>query len=192
MARQCLLKRRIEDPSPVFAAGIEPSQSGLQLITPRLPRPARFFGQGLLLRQRDHWMIHPVAEKVECQRQRGFLSSITKLLISGGAKYRHEAAHDDADVEKVRTIGSRLERKRRSRCVPGLIGEISRRPNGRIQVLRLAGARVEKCQSAYRVSRNLGRNSSVGCGIRLVETRDAAVAFLDSGVQEPTARVFEK
>src|SRR5947199_5848539 len=127
MVRQSLLQRRVEDPSPVFAAGVAPGQSGLQLITPGLTRPARFFRQRLLLWQRNYRMIHAVAQKVERERQGRFLSAITKLAVAGGPEYRHKPAHDDPNIEKIRSIGCGLERERRSRRVPGVIGEIARR-----------------------------------------------------------------
>ena len=84
-----------------------------------------------------------VAQEIEREGKSRFLRPGMELLFTRGAPDGKQSAHDDSDIEEVRAIRAGLERERGSRGIPSTVRQVTRGTHGRVQILWLAGPRMQ-------------------------------------------------
>jgi hypothetical protein len=182
--RDCPFQHRFKHSGSRIAPGFKPRQRGFQLVASRRSRPARLIRNGLLFGKGDDGMKNAVAHKIEGERQGSLGGALEKSLIAGGAMGCEKSPRDDPGVEKIRMRRAGLEGKCVRRSVPRVVGQIGRSASGFVD-------RAEIGERAGCVAGDFGRNGGVPAHIGTVISCDAATWFLNSGVEKPTACLFE-
>ncbi len=177
---------------------VVPGHGGFELVAAGRPRPAGLIAiDGLFAGQsEDGVKIAVPRDEVARHGTADSRRAIQELLASGGAPCGQQATHDDARIEEV-SEGRRIELEGHGAeiAVPCSAGQKARTCRGAVEVAFFLRERVEVDEGAHGVTRDLGGDRVISGEIDAVIASNAAVRFLDAGVEKPfssTGKLWEQ